>query len=84
MASFPGKPDEIDFTVPGIKPTERKGWFFPGLRGAPRVVRGGSWLDWAGILRCAFRSRFEPGRRLLNLGFRVVCRGSRQPWLVGS
>lgn len=38
MASFPGKPDEIDFTVTGVKPSERKGWFFPGLRGAPTVV----------------------------------------------
>ena len=38
MASFPGKPDEIDFTVPGIKPPDRKGWFFPGLRGAPTII----------------------------------------------
>jgi len=38
MASFPGKPDEIDFSVPGVKPSERKGWFFPGLRGAPTIV----------------------------------------------
>ena len=38
MASFPGKPDEIDFTVPGIKPADRRGWFFPGLRGAPTVI----------------------------------------------
>ena len=38
MASFPGKPDEIDFTVPNIKPSDRKGWFFPGLRGAPTII----------------------------------------------
>ena len=36
MASFPGRPDEVDFTVIGAG--ERKGWFFPGLRGAPTVI----------------------------------------------
>ncbi len=36
MASFPGRPDEVDFTVTGAG--ERKGWFFPGLRGAPTVI----------------------------------------------
>ncbi len=36
MASFPGKPDEVDFTVAGVG--NRHGWFFPGLRGAPTVV----------------------------------------------
>jgi uncharacterized protein len=38
MASFPGKPDELDFSVAGVKPSDRKGWFFPGLRGAPTIV----------------------------------------------
>jgi len=38
MASFPGRPDEVDFTVTGLKPADRKGWFFPGLRGAPTVI----------------------------------------------
>ena len=38
MASFPGRPDEVDFSVPAIKPSDRKGWFFPGLRGAPTVI----------------------------------------------
>lgn len=38
MDSFPGRPDEVEFTVPGVKMGERKGWFFPGLRGAPTVV----------------------------------------------
>jgi hypothetical protein len=38
MASFPGRPDELEFTVPGVKPAERMGWFFPGLRGAPTII----------------------------------------------
>jgi pimeloyl-ACP methyl ester carboxylesterase len=38
MASFPGKPDEVDFSVPGVNPSNRRGWFFPGLRGAPTIV----------------------------------------------
>jgi pimeloyl-ACP methyl ester carboxylesterase len=38
MASFPGRPDELEFTVPGLKPADRKGWFFPGLRGAPTII----------------------------------------------
>ncbi|MGB7848552.1 MAG: alpha/beta hydrolase [Candidatus Acidiferrum sp.] len=38
MASFPGRPDEVDFTVAGMKPGDRKGWFFPGLRGAPTII----------------------------------------------
>ena len=38
MASFPGKPDELDFSVIGVKPGDRKGWFFPGLRGAPTIM----------------------------------------------
>lgn len=36
MASFPGRPDTLEFTVPGIG--KREGWFFPGLRGAPTVI----------------------------------------------
>jgi formylglycine-generating enzyme required for sulfatase activity len=48
------------------------------LRGAPRVVRGGSWLNRAWNLRCAYRLGSRPGRRGGDLGFRVVCRGSRQ------
>ena len=38
MESFPGKPDELAFTVPAAKQGERKGWFFPGLRGAPAII----------------------------------------------
>jgi pimeloyl-ACP methyl ester carboxylesterase len=36
MESFPGRPDEVEFTVTGAG--TRKGWFFPGLRGAPTVI----------------------------------------------
>jgi pimeloyl-ACP methyl ester carboxylesterase len=36
MASFPGRPDEVDFQVAGLG--NRKGWFFPGLRGAPTII----------------------------------------------
>ncbi len=38
MASFPGRPDEVEFSVPGLTPSDRKGWFFPGLRGAPTII----------------------------------------------
>ena len=36
MQSFPGRPDAMQFTVPGLG--TREGWFFPGLRGAPTIV----------------------------------------------
>jgi pimeloyl-ACP methyl ester carboxylesterase len=36
MASFPGRPETVNFEVPGIG--TREGWFFPGLRGAPTIV----------------------------------------------
>ena len=36
MQSFPGRPDIVNFEVPGGK--SREGWFFPGLRGAPTIV----------------------------------------------
>jgi uncharacterized protein len=36
MASFPGRPDEVDFSVAGLG--NRRGWFFPGFRGAPTIV----------------------------------------------
>ena len=48
------------------------------LGGAPRVVRGGSWNDNPWNLRCACRSWIPPGNRLQDVGFRVVCGGSRQ------
>ncbi|HEY2352381.1 MAG TPA: alpha/beta hydrolase [Candidatus Acidoferrum sp.] len=36
LTSFPGRPDAVDFSVPGLG--AREGWFFPGLRGAPTIV----------------------------------------------
>jgi pimeloyl-ACP methyl ester carboxylesterase len=36
MQSFPGRPDAMQFSVPGLG--NREGWFFPGLRGAPTIV----------------------------------------------
>jgi pimeloyl-ACP methyl ester carboxylesterase len=36
MQSFPGRPDAVQFSVPGLG--TREGWFFPGLRGAPTIV----------------------------------------------
>jgi pimeloyl-ACP methyl ester carboxylesterase len=36
MASFPGRPDAVEFQVPGLG--RREGWFFPGFRGAPTIV----------------------------------------------
>ncbi|GAC1672746.1 MAG: hypothetical protein NVS9B4_27570 [Candidatus Acidiferrum sp.] len=36
MQTFPGRPDVVNFTVPGLG--GREGWFFPGLRGAPTIL----------------------------------------------
>ncbi len=36
MDSFPGRPDAVNFIVPGTG--QREGWFFPGLRGAPVIL----------------------------------------------
>jgi pimeloyl-ACP methyl ester carboxylesterase len=36
LQSFPGRPETVAFTVPGVGP--REGWFFPGLRGAPTIL----------------------------------------------
>jgi pimeloyl-ACP methyl ester carboxylesterase len=36
MASFPGRPEIVNFAVPELG--KREGWFFPGLRGAPTIV----------------------------------------------
>jgi pimeloyl-ACP methyl ester carboxylesterase len=36
MASFPGRPEVMEFEVTGLG--KREGWFFPGLRGAPTIL----------------------------------------------
>jgi formylglycine-generating enzyme required for sulfatase activity len=41
-------------------------------KGADRVFRGGSWIIHARLVRAAYRSRYEPGIRLHNLGFRLA------------
>jgi formylglycine-generating enzyme required for sulfatase activity len=43
------------------------------LDGALRVVRGGSWFDYASPLRSASRGRDVPSNRADDHGFRVVC-----------
>jgi pimeloyl-ACP methyl ester carboxylesterase len=37
LQSFPGRPDSVQFQVPGAAGS-REGWFFPGLRGAPTII----------------------------------------------
>jgi pimeloyl-ACP methyl ester carboxylesterase len=37
MATFPGRPDAVQFEVPGPS-GHREGWFFPGFRGAPTII----------------------------------------------
>src|SRR6266853_6948236 len=37
MASFPGRPEVLEFTVPGGA-EKHEGWFFPGLRGAATII----------------------------------------------
>jgi serine/threonine-protein kinase len=50
----------------------------PPESAAPRAVRGGSWISDGRSLRAADRGWGRPGGRDGSLGFRVVCRGSRQ------
>jgi iron(II)-dependent oxidoreductase len=38
----------------------------------PRVLRGGSWLDFRSLARCAYRGRLNPDLRCDLYGFRVV------------
>ena len=45
----------------------------PGpAQASDRVVRGGSWIDYGGDCRSAFRDGYAPGRRGDGLGFRVA------------
>ena len=36
LATFPGHPEVVDFTVPELGP--REGWFFPGVRRGPTIL----------------------------------------------
>src|SRR5436853_1845583 len=36
LASFPGHPEVVDFTLPDLG--RREGWFFPGVRRGPTVI----------------------------------------------
>ena len=40
--------------------------------GSERVIRGGSWFDYARYVRAAYRDACEPGLRYGNLGFRLA------------
>ena len=44
----------------------------PGAEGVGRVVRGGSWIDFAGYARSAVRRGFVPGYRDDGLGLRCA------------
>lgn len=45
-------------------------------KGEFRVLRGGSWIDNGGIVRSAYRDRFEPSSRVDFIGFRLVATSS--------
>ena len=38
-----------------------------------RVVRGGSWNEYQGVARSAYRDRSSPNNRGSGIGFRMVC-----------
>jgi pimeloyl-ACP methyl ester carboxylesterase len=38
LLSFPGRPEVVQFQVPGSNATQREGWFFPGLLKAPTII----------------------------------------------
>jgi formylglycine-generating enzyme required for sulfatase activity len=44
--------------------------------GSDRVFRGGGWLDAAGDCRSAYRYRYVPGYRVIDLGFRLARDGA--------
>jgi formylglycine-generating enzyme required for sulfatase activity len=51
-------------------PTDGSAWTSGGCR--TRVLRGGSWLSYARLLRVAFRFTATPGERLNDVGIRVA------------
>ncbi|MBN1837268.1 MAG: formylglycine-generating enzyme family protein [Spirochaetales bacterium] len=55
-------------TLPGGSVTDPVG---PGS-GSFRVLRGGSWINVAGVYRAALRGTLDPGDRYFNLGLRLA------------
>ncbi|HRV17242.1 MAG TPA: bifunctional serine/threonine-protein kinase/formylglycine-generating enzyme family protein [Myxococcota bacterium] len=51
-------------------PTDGSAWESP--TGSSRVVRGGSWFNFAGRVRAAYRGNGDPGIRYVNLGLRLA------------
>ncbi len=50
-------------------PTDGSAW---AGAGSSRVVRGGSWYNYAGVCRSSFRAEYDPDIRYDDTGFRVV------------
>jgi len=42
------------------------------VSGAYRVIRGGSWFNYAADVRSAFRNSYNPSDKYINIGFRLV------------
>ncbi|HRK83150.1 MAG TPA: SUMF1/EgtB/PvdO family nonheme iron enzyme [Saprospiraceae bacterium] len=53
-------------------PTDGSAWVDSPQRGSFRVLRGGSWGDFAGDCRVSYRGSFSPGYRGDACGFRVA------------
>jgi formylglycine-generating enzyme required for sulfatase activity len=53
-------------------PKDGSAWFEKGNRGGLRVLRGGSWFNYARGCRSAYRINPAPSYRGYNIGFRLV------------
>jgi len=53
-------------------PTDGTAWLSPN-ESAPRVQRGGSWIDYPRLCRSAYRRFADIANYDLDIGFRVVC-----------